>query len=244
MSTAVKPFLMIPDAERARFEMSWLQSAYVFSHSSYYNPTRMGFGTLRVLNEEVVSGNAGFTEHEHKNMEVLTLVTGGEMRVESEGKKPIIVGENEVFYLSSGTGVTHAERNNSKTEEMRFIQLYLSPREKETRPKHGVKHFKPEAAINKLQCLASPKGMEHSFAIKQDAYVYYSALESGKSISFLSDHPENFQFVHLIEGSLEVSGTRLENKDSLCLKKAEKLLIEASSDAKFILVDMPAKAVR
>ncbi|TNE80561.1 MAG: cupin domain-containing protein [Bacteroidetes bacterium] len=244
MSSAVKPFLMIPDVERARFEMSWLQSAYVFSHSSYYNPTRMGFGTLRVLNEEVVSGNAGFTEHEHKNMEVLTLVLTGEMRVESEGKKPIIVGENEIFYLSSGSGVVHAERNNSKTEEMSFIQFYLSPREKESKPKHGVKHFKPAGSLNALQCIASPNGVDSSFAIKQEAYVYQSNLESGKTISFLSDDPENFQFVFVMEGSMQVGENHLEAKDSICLKKAEKLLLEANTDCKFLLMDLPAKAVR
>lgn len=244
MNTSAKQIQIHRAEDRAYFELSWLKSAYSFTYSSYYNPQKMGFGTLRVVNEEVVSPGTGFFEHEHKNMEVLTFPLRGELKMVRENRKPVLVGENEVHCLSSGTGVLHAEQNASKEEELEFMQFYISPNQKETKPSVGLKHFKPDNALNTLQLIASPNGADRSLTLKQDAFVYRSILEEGKSIAFTSEDADYFQYLQLIEGEISIEGETLTSRDAIAIKKGNELLIKANTQSTFILFDLPAKAVR
>jgi len=241
MSTASSASIRIERSEkRKHFDFGWLQSAYSFSHSNYYNPQKMCFGTLRVLNEEVMAANSGFNTHEHKNMEVLTFVLDGEMKVQEMGKKPVIIGTNEVHFLSSGSGVQHLEANASKEEGMEFIQLWILPSVKETEPIKDQRYFEEKDG---LTLVASPNGDESSFALKQDTFIYRGKT-SGNAITHSLNEPENWMYVFVISGELKIGEETLERRDAAEIKNLEDLTIKSTEDCEFLLIETPKKAIR
>jgi redox-sensitive bicupin YhaK (pirin superfamily) len=216
----------------------WLQSYHTFSFASYQNPERMNFGMLRVLNDDVLQPKMGFGTHPHKNMEIISIPISGVLshKDDMNNQRSIEVGEVQV--MSAGTGVTHSEFNDSKTDASNFLQLWIIPEQQEVVPYYNQKMFVSTARKNKFQTLVSPKDklVEGSLPINQQGYISMIDLDEGFEIEY---DLKNGAYFFLIHGAVSIADEILENRDAIGIEDAEKVTVKASKNSKLLIVDVP-----
>jgi redox-sensitive bicupin YhaK (pirin superfamily) len=226
---------------RGLADHGWLKSYHTFSFASYQNPERMNFGRLRVLNDDVVQPNMGFGTHPHKNMEIISIPLKGALsHKDSMGnKRPIEVGEVQV--MSAGTGLTHSEFNDSKTDETNFLQLWIIPEEMNVHPHYEQRKFDNEDNKNKLQTVVAPKDKleQNALPISQQAYIYRADLDRGKSISVSVKNENNGLYIFLVDGELEVDDNRLNSRDAIGVWDVQETTIKAVNNSKAIIIEVP-----
>jgi len=219
----------------------WLKSHHTFSFASYQNPERMSFGALRVLNDDIVQPKMGFGTHPHQNMEIISIPLKGALsHKDSMGKKRAIeVGEVQV--MSAGTGLTHSEFNDSKTDEVNFLQLWIMPQELDVRPNYEQRNFSSEGNQNQIQTLVAPldKLEDNALPINQQAYIYKSNLEAENTISLNVKSTSNGFYIFVVEGEIEVANTTLDKRDAIGVSETEVLEIKANTNSELIIVEVP-----
>ncbi|WP_298765099.1 pirin family protein [uncultured Polaribacter sp.] len=216
----------------------WLKSYHTFSFARYQNPERNNFGMLRVLNDDLVQPNMGFGTHPHRNMEIISIpITGALSHKDSMGnKRAIEVGEVQV--MSAGTGVTHSEFNDSKTEETNFLQLWIIPEEQEVTPYYNQKMFDALGRKNKFQTVVSPsdKLVAGSLPIHQQGYLTLIDLDTDFTIDY---HLKNGVYFFLIDGKVSVADELLEKRDAIGIENVEKVTLKAQQNSKLLIIDVP-----
>lgn len=219
----------------------WLKSHHTFSFASYQDPKRMNFGMLRVLNDDVVQPKMGFGTHPHQNMEIISIPLKGALsHKDSMGnKRAIEVGEVQV--MSAGAGLTHSEFNDSKTDEVNFLQLWIIPEEMNVKPKYEQRKFSEEARINTLQTLVAPldKIVQDALPINQQAYIYRTTLESGNSLELKPKSEANGFYVFNAEGQVTIANEVIENRDAIGLSELDKVQIKANKTSDLIIIEVP-----
>lgn len=220
----------------------WLKSHHTFSFASYQNAERMNFGALRVLNDDVVQPEMGFGTHPHQNMEIISIPLKGALsHKDSMGnKRAIEVGEVQV--MSAGTGLTHSEFNDSKTEETNFLQLWIIPEEMGVAPNYEQRRFDVLAQKNELQTMVAPKDKLEGDAlpISQQAYIYKGELDANNSLSLTMKNENNGLYIFVVDGTISVAGNTLENRDAIGVWNAKSLQITSNKNAsKVIIVEVP-----
>ncbi|GAB1857994.1 pirin family protein [Flavobacteriaceae bacterium MHTCC 0001] len=219
----------------------WLKSHHTFSFAGYQNPERMNFGKLRVLNDDVVQPKMGFGTHPHQNMEIISIPLKGALsHKDSMGnKRAIEVGEVQV--MSAGTGLTHSEFNDSKTEEVNFLQLWILPEEMGVEPNYEQHKFSDEGRKNKLQTVVAPKHKLEGEAlpISQQAYIYRTDMGEGKSVILTPKSETNGFYVFVADGSAEVSGNTINKRDAIGIWDTDTTEIFAKSDTEIIVIEVP-----
>ena len=219
----------------------WLKSHHTFSFASYQNPERMSFGALRVLNDDIVQPKMGFGTHPHQNMEIISIPLKGALsHKDSMGnKRAIEVGEVQV--MSAGTGLTHSEFNDSKTDEVNFLQLWIMPQELGVKPNYEQCNFSSEGKQNQLQTLVAPldKLEDNALPINQQAYIYKSNLEAENTISLNVKSTSNGFYIFVVEGEIEVANTTLDKRDAIGVLETEALEIKANINSELIIVEVP-----
>jgi len=228
-----------PSAERGHANHGWLDTHYSFSFSDYYDPRHMGFRDLRVINEDRVSGGRGFGMHPHRDMEILTYVINGELTHRDSMGRGATLKRNDVQRMSAGTGVMHSEVNQSE-KPVHLLQIWIMPEAEGLKPSYEDHTFSPEEKQNQLRLIASHDGREQSTTINQDASVYASLLDSGKSVE-LELEPGRHAWVQLISGRLDVNGKKLEPGDGAAISGEEKLTLASASSngaAEFLVFDL------
>jgi len=219
----------------------WLKSHHTFSFASYQNPERMSFGALRVLNDDIVQPKMGFGTHPHQNMEIISIPLKGALsHKDSMGnKRAIEVGEVQV--MSAGTGLTHSEFNDSKTDEVNFLQLWIMPQELDVRPNYEQRNFSSEGNQNQIQTLVAPldKLEDNALPINQQAYIYKSNLEAENTISLNVKSTSNGFYIFVVEGEIEVANTTLDKRDAIGVSETEVLEIKANTNSELIIVEVP-----
>jgi len=219
----------------------WLKSHHTFSFASYQNPERMSFGALRVLNDDIVQPKMGFGTHPHQNMEIISIPLKGALsHKDSMGnKRAIEVGEVQV--MSEGTGLTHSEFNDSKTDEVNFLQLWIMPQELGVKPNYEQRNFSSEGKQNQLQTLVAPldKLEDNALPINQQAYIYKSNLEAENTISLNVKSTSNGFYIFVVEGEIEVANTTLDKRDAIGVLETEALEIKANINSELIIVEVP-----
>ncbi|AUP81449.1 pirin family protein [Flavivirga eckloniae] len=219
----------------------WLKSHHTFSFAGYQDAERMNFGALRVLNDDVVEPEMGFGTHPHKNMEIISIPLKGALsHKDSMGnKRAIEVGEIQV--MSAGTGLTHSEFNDSKTDDVNFLQLWIIPEEMGVTPNYEQRKFDTSAQKNKLQTVVAPKDKLEGDAlpISQQAYIYRTDLEAGNSISLTVKNENNGLYIFVVEGSIAVEGNTLENRDAVGVWGTDATKITSNENSKVIIVEVP-----
>lgn len=221
----------------------WLKSHHTFSFAGYQNPERMNFGTLHVLNDDVVQPKMGFGTHPHQNMEIISIPLKGALsHKDSMGNKSAIeVGEVQV--MSAGTGLTHSEFNDSKTEETNFLQLWIIPEEMSVKPNYEQRKFSDSGKKNQLQTVVVPKDKLEGEAlpISQQAYIYRSALDAGKTIDIKLKSEQNGVYIFVVEGTVKVAENTLGKRDAIGVYDTEAVTIEASTHSELIVIEVPMK---
>ena len=228
-----------PSAERGHANHGWLDTQYSFSFSDYYDPRNMGFRDLRVINEDVISAGQGFGKHPHRDMEILTYVVNGELTHHDSMGRGATLRRHDVQRMSAGTGIMHSEENQSK-EPVHLLQIWILPWAEGLKSSYEDRTFPAEQKANQLRLIASDDGRDGSTKINQDATVYASLLDGGKSVA-LELKPDRHAWVQLISGQLEVSGSKLEPGDGAAISDETVLRIangESKPTAEFLVFDL------
>lgn len=219
----------------------WLKSFHTFSFANYQDAERMNFGKLRVLNDDVVQPNMGFGTHPHQNMEIISIPLKGALsHKDSMGnKRAIEIGEVQV--MSAGTGLTHSEFNDSKTDDVNFLQLWIIPEEKGGTPNYQQRKFDLENKRNTFETVVAPKDKleGNALPISQQAYIYQGELDSGKTVSVSVKNDNNGLYIFLVAGEIEVAGENLKERDAIGVWEIENISIKAHENSKIILIEVP-----
>ena len=226
---------------RGYADHGWLKSHHTFSFASYQNAERNNFGMLRVLNDDFVQPKMGFGTHPHQNMEIISIPLKGALsHKDSMGnKRAIEVGEVQV--MSAGTGLTHSEFNDSKTDEVNFLQLWIIPEEMSVKPNYEQREFPVEDRMNTLQTVIAPKDKLEGDAlpISQQAYIYRSNLDSGKSIDLNIKSSNNGLYIFVVDGHVEVDGNFLTRRDAIGVYETETIEIKSIDNSELVIVEVP-----
>jgi len=228
-----------PSAARGHANHGWLDTYYSFSFSNYYDPKHMGFRDLRVINEDRVSAGKGFGSHPHRDMEIITYIIEGELSHRDSTGTEATIRQNDVQRMSAGTGVTHSEYNNS-ANPVHLLQIWIMPEADGLQPSYEDRTFPREEKQDRLRLIASRDGRDGSTRINQDASVYASLLDSGKSLE-LDLKAGRHAWVQLVSGELEVNGTRLVKGDGAAISDESKLALASvggNGAAEFLLFDL------
>lgn len=226
---------------RGHADHGWLKSHHSFSFASYHNPERMNFGKLRVLNDDIVLPKMGFGTHPHQNMEIISIPLKGALthKDSMQNKKAITVGEVQV--MSAGTGLQHSEFNDSKTEEINFLQLWILPETQNVTPRYEQKHFDLTKRENQFQTVVAPKDnvIDDALWIHQQAYISIGNFETTQIINLKLNEVSNGIYVFVLEGTITIGNETLNAKDALGIWDAENVEIKIKEDAKILTVEVP-----
>jgi redox-sensitive bicupin YhaK (pirin superfamily) len=226
---------------RGYADHGWLKSHHSFSFAGYQNPERMNFGMLRVLNDDLVQPKMGFGTHPHQNMEIISIPLKGALsHKDSMGnKRAIEVGE--VQAMSAGTGLTHSEFNDSKSEEVNFLQLWIIPEEMSVKPNYEQRKFSNEGKTNQLQTVVAPKDKLEGDAlpISQQAYIYRASLDEGKNLDINLKSKNNGIYIFVVEGAVDVENNELLRRDAIGISDSDKVSISSKSDSDLVIIEVP-----
>ncbi len=225
-------------ASRGFANHGWLQSYHTFSFAGYHHPERMNFGMLRVLNDDIVKPKTGFGTHPHNNMEIISIPISGALshKDSMNNQRSIEVGEVQV--MSAGTGLTHSEFNDSSTDEVNFLQLWIFPEQQNVTPYYNQKKFEATERKNKFQSVISPKTqqIEGSLPVSQQAYIFMVDLDTDFEIEYKL---KNGAYFFMIDGEVSIADETLEKRDAIGIYETNKVTIKAKKESKLLVIDVP-----
>ncbi|MEY2901439.1 MAG: hypothetical protein RLY89_545 [Bacteroidota bacterium] len=225
-------------ATRGHANFGWLDSYHSFSFGHYYDPERVHFGALRVLNDDTVSAGMGFGKHPHDNMEIVSIPLSGDLHHKDSTGRDEIIREHDVQIMSAGSGIAHSEYNANKDKPVKFLQIWVMPKEQNIEPRYEQKSFKPENRVNQLLTVVAPDN-EEAVWINQDAWFSLGNFTKDFSTSYQLKKSGNGVYIFVLEGSLEVAGQTIGTRDGLGISELESLDIKASTDAQIVLIEIP-----
>lgn len=223
--------------DRGIADFGWLKSRHTFSFGHYFDPKHIGFGPLRVINEDRVAPGRGFPTHPHKNMEIISYVLSGALEHEDSLGTGSLIRPGDVQRMSAGTGVSHSEFNASRTEPVHFLQIWITPEQNDLRPSYEQKPFDQKELRGKLRLIGSRDGRDGSVKIHRDVDLYASRLGAGEGVSHgLRDG--RGAWVQVVRGTMAINDENLRAGDGASIETAGTLRFEAQADAEFLLFDM------
>ena len=229
-----------PAGKRGHANHGWLDAHHSFSFASWYDPAKMHFGALRVLNDDIVDGGQGFGRHPHDNMEIITIVLDGALEhKDSMGHTQQIV-PGEVQVMSAGKGITHSEYNPNPDKKVNLLQTWIFPDKKNVQPRYDQRSFPADERINKLQAVVSPIDTEDpGLKIHQSAWIYRTTLEKGKSLSHALHSKVHGAYIFLIDGEVTVAGQQLTKRDALGISEADSFELVAGETSDVLILEVP-----
>jgi redox-sensitive bicupin YhaK (pirin superfamily) len=224
--------------ERGHARHGWLDSFHSFSFADYHDPAHMGFGPLRVINEDRVEPGKGFGTHAHRDMEIISYVLEGALAHRDSMGNGSVIRPGDVQRMSAGTGITHSEYNASDREPVHFLQIWIEPSVRGIAPSYEEKRFEDVEKRGRWRLLASGDGREGSVRIHQDASLLVTRLEAGEALAY-SLAPERRAYAHVIRGAARVNGERLAAGDALKVQGEREVRIDDARAADILLFDLP-----
>jgi redox-sensitive bicupin YhaK (pirin superfamily) len=225
-------------AERGYADHGWLKSFHSFSFADYHDPRHMGFGPLRVINEDRVAPGMGFGTHGHRDMEIISYVLDGELAHKDSLGNGSVICPGDVQRMSAGTGVRHSEFNHSSAQVTHFLQIWIEPAVQGIAPGYEEKRFEPADKRGRLRLVAAPDGAEGSVTIHQDARVY-AGLFDGDERATLVMAPGRRAYVHVARGEIDVDGKRLSAGDAAMITDADRVELAGGRNAEVLAFDLP-----
>lgn len=217
----------------------WLKSYHSFSFANYYNPERMQFGKLRVLNDDFVAPGRGFGRHPHDNMEIISIPLSGDLQHEDSMGNVTIIREGDVQAMSAGTGITHSEMNARADSPVAFLQIWVLPKRRNISPNYSQITLEEPALDNQLDQILSPDPDDRGVSINQDAWFHMGKLNEGTTIDYGLKKSGNGVYVFLLEGETTVAGQNLHRRDGFGVWNTDKFSITANTKAKILLMEVP-----
>ncbi|RZL54803.1 MAG: pirin family protein [Variovorax sp.] len=225
--------------DRGYADHGWLKSFHSFSFAGYHDPAHMGFGNLRVINEDRVAAGAGFGTHGHKDMEIISYVMSGELAHKDSMGNVESIPPGEVQRMSAGRGVMHSEFNHKQDETTHFLQIWLLPNARGIEPGYEQKKFPAADKRGHLRLVASPDGSDGSVTVHADARLFAGLFDGAEAASLALD-PKRKSYVHLVRGELDVNGATLRTGDAALLEGESRLALSAGTDAEVLVFDLAA----
>lgn len=224
--------------QRGKANMGWLDSRHTFSFGHYFDPAHMGFGPLRVINEDRVKPGAGFDTHGHRDMEILSYVIDGELAHKDSTGTGSVIRRGDIQRMSAGQGILHSEFNNSQQAPVHFLQIWIIPDQAGLAPGYEQKRLDLQRARNQLTPIASPQGGDHAVRIHQDATLYLGELDGGNTLSY-PIAPGRGLWLQVVQGALSVNGHRVRDGDGVKATDESGIRVDAETDVEFLLFDLP-----
>lgn len=226
-----------PSLERGHADHGWLKSAHTFSFANYYDPQWMGWGNLRVINEDRIAPGTGFGTHPHRDMEIVSYVISGALAHRDNMNNGASIVPGEVQRMSAGTGVTHSEFNHAENETTHFLQIWIEPDEMGIQPSYEQKFFDNANKQGQLSLLVSKDGAQDSVKINADAKIYGSLLSDGDEVR-LPFNPNRLAWVQVIKGTLKVNGQSVQAGDGVKLAQVSEVHLQDANEAEILVFDL------
>lgn len=233
--------LIYPAENRGHANHGWLKAYHSFSFASWYDPTKIHFGMLRVLNDDEVAPGMGFGKHPHDNMEIITLVQEGALEHRDSMGNGSVMRANDVQVMSAGSGVFHSEMNHSKSEAVKLFQIWVFPDKKDVTPRYDQKTFAPEGRKNQWQEIIKPDTQAEGDAIfiHQQAWFNLADIDADQTLLYQNKKAGNGAYVFVIDGEALVAGERLKRRDAIGISEYEAFEVKALSNARILVMDIP-----
>jgi quercetin 2,3-dioxygenase len=227
---------------RGNANHGWLNSWHTFSFANYYNPERMHFGALRVLNDDTVEAGRGFGTHPHDNMEIISIPLEGDLEHKDSMGNVAVIRNGDVQVMSAGTGIYHSEYNKNSNQQVKFLQIWVFPNQRNVEPRYDQITLKAEDRKNKLQQILSPNPDDAGVWIHQNAWFHLGSLDAGFKTSYrIKGGPDNGVYAFVLSGQLTVNGQTLGPRDGYGIWNTESFDIQADSHAEILLMEVPMK---
>jgi len=227
-------------ATRGHANFGWLNSYHSFSFGNYHNAERIHFGALRVLNDDTVAAGKGFDKHPHDNMEIVSIPLSGDLHHKDSTGRDKIIRQGDVQIMSAGSGIAHSEMNANKDKEVKFLQLWVFPKEKNIEPRYEQKTFDAADRQNKIVTVVSPDDT-NAVWINQDAWFSLGKFSKDLSVTYDLHKEENGVYVFVLSGNVTVNEKALETRDGLGVSETKSINIKADTDAEILLIEVPMK---
>ncbi len=228
---------IIRSETRGSADHGWLKAKHTFSFASYYDPDRVQFSDLRVINEDRVAPGQGFGTHPHKDMEIVTYVINGAIEHKDSMGNGTVINAGEFQRMTAGTGVLHSEFNHSAEDELHLLQIWILPEAQNLEPGYEQTMFDRESKLNQLRLVGSRDGRDGSITIHQDVDLYASVLEQGHEVA-LDDVGDRRIFVQVVDGEISVNDEALSPGDGAAIARSDAIRVSARSDAEFLLFNL------
>jgi hypothetical protein len=226
-------------AERGTANLGWLDSRHTFSFGQYYDPNHMGFGPLRVINEDRVRPGAGFETHGHRDMEIISYVLEGALEHKDSIGNGSVIRPGDMQVMSAGTGIRHSEFNPSKSEPVHFLQIWVLPDRQGLAPRYDQKTFPATEKRGRLRLVGSPDGRDGSIVIHQDTDIYDALLSSGDAVTN-NLKPGHKSWVQVVRGAVEVNGKAADAGDGVAVEdEAVVTVMSLADDSEVLVFDLP-----
>ena len=224
---------------RGYADQGWLNSTYSFSFASYYDPNRMNFGALRVLNDDTISPGKGFGKHSHDNMEIITIPLKGDLEHKDSLGNIGAINEGEIQVMSAGTGIYHSEYNKNSDKFINLLQLWVMPKKQDVKPRYDQRSFKGLKKKNSIYQVLSPYPEDEGMWIHQDAWIHLGDFEEVTSVDYMLKKKGNGVYIFVIEGIFKVANEKLKKRDTLGVWNTESINFEAQSKSQVLLIEVP-----
>jgi len=225
--------------DRGIQDHGWLKAAHSFSFAHYHDPSKMHFGLLRVLNDDVVAPGMGFGTHGHDNMEIVTIPLKGSLAHQDSIGSIGNITSGEVQIMSAGSGIQHSEFNGSSTEEVNLLQIWVFPKERNITPRYDQKKYDLHSNNNTFVTVVSSEKEDGVMWINQDAVFSLGTFDAGTIASYTVKHPGNGAYVFLVEGKVELDGSTLTKRDAVGVYDTDKLDISVTENSKILIIEVP-----
>jgi redox-sensitive bicupin YhaK (pirin superfamily) len=226
-------------ADRGSADYGWLKPNYYFSFAHYYDPSKIHFGLLRVLNDDFVAGGGGFPTHPHDNMEIVTIPLEGALQHKDSTGGQGVISTGDVQIMSAGSGVTHSEFNASAEEHVKLFQIWVFPKLKNITPRYDQRNFNPAERRNRWQIVVSPREEDQALWINQDARFSLGELTAGQSLRYENAFQGNGVYLVVINGSVEIEGEILNTRDAIGISEADSFSLLAKEDTALLAIEVP-----
>jgi redox-sensitive bicupin YhaK (pirin superfamily) len=224
---------------RGLADHGWLKSRHTFSFANYYNPDRMHFGALRVLNDDAVEAGQGFGKHPHDNMEIISIPIEGALEHKDSMGNTAVIKKGDIQVMSAGTGIFHSEYNKNRDCEVKFLQIWVIPNKNNVTPRYDQISLKIEDRHNKLQQILSPDPQDAGVWIHQNAWFHLGNYDKGLSADYKIKEKGNGVYLFLLSGEVRVNNQELKARDGFGIWDIENLSVMAVADAEFLLMEVP-----
>jgi quercetin 2,3-dioxygenase len=224
--------------ERGPTDTGWLKSLHSFSFGSYHDPAHMGFGPLRVINEDRVAPGAGFDMHAHNNMEIISYVLSGELAHKDSMGNGSAIRPGDVQLMSAGSGVSHSEYNNSKTDPVHFLQIWVTPDVRNAEPRYQQKSFNDDQKRNAFRVIVSPEGTDGSLSIRQDARMLIGRFDADGTAE-METAPGRKYWLQVVQGTAEINGQEARAGDGFAFEEEASVRVRSVTESEIVLFDLP-----